>query len=307
MRNKEELRRLLLDNSDEAQMDIVLRQLYNNADATDERLADKGFEAFSRRTGIERHRKIKTVSRWTVRVAAALALPLVLLSVWAVRKAADADVQWLQVSTTYAQTRTVILSDGTSVTLQPCSQLYYPDHFWGKQRKVMLSGEAFLDVAKDVRRQFVVGAGNMDLVVHGTRFNVSSFPGNEEDEVALLDGSVEIRIRDKEGSVFLAPGEMVKYDKTEGSIVHRNFAVNYYEEVLNAGGLQFNNERLADIAAELNRHFNASIVVEDSSVASVRYLASFINGESLDEILAALNTGGQFRIVKKDKFIYITK
>lgn len=100
MRNKEELRRLLLENSDEAQTDIVLRQLYNNADSTDERLADKGFEAFSRRTGIEKHRIIKTASRWVVRVAAALVLPLVLLSVWAVRKAADADVQWLQVSTT---------------------------------------------------------------------------------------------------------------------------------------------------------------------------------------------------------------
>ena len=77
--------------------------------------------------------------------------------------------------------------------------------------------------------------------------------------------------------------------------------------MLNAGGLHFDNERLSDIAAALNRHFDANIVVQDSSLASERYLASFINGEDLDDILAALNTGGQFRISKKDKYIYLTK
>ena len=51
----------------------------------------------------------------------------------------------------------------------------------------------------------------------------------------------------------------------------------------------------------------SNIVVQDSSLASERYLASFINGEDLDDILAALNTGGQFRISKKDKYIYLTK
>lgn len=308
MGKKNTLRQYLLENGDSAEADIILRQLYEGIKVSDDdKLADRKFDDFARRTGLERHVRLRRFGAVLVKLAACLALPLLVISVWALVKIQRADVQWLQETTSIAQTREVTLSDGTVVTLQPCSQLYYPESFFGKQRRVILSGEAFLDVAKDRRKQFVVSAGDLNIAVHGTRFNVCSFPENEEDEVALLEGSVEVRLQGKKGSVFLAPGQMLKYDKTEGTIEHRGFAINYYEEVLKAGGLQFNNERLADIVATLNRYFDANIVVEDSSLASERYLASFINGENLDEILAALNAGGQFKITPKDKIIYITK
>ena len=307
MGNNDEFKKFLMEHEDEEQTDVILRKMLDSINGEDSELSDKAYHTFAQRTGIERRKKMRQWSTVLMRVAAAISVPLLLLSVWALHKAAVADVQWLQESTAVAQTRDIELADGSVVRLQPCSTIYYPEKFVGQERKVMLSGEAFLEVAKDARKKFVVGVGNMDITVHGTRFKVSSFPGDEEDEVALLEGSVEISLRGKHGSVFLVPGEMVKYDKTEGTLFRRSFAINYYENVLSAGGLHFDNERLSDIAAALNRHFDANIVVQDSSLASERYLASFINGEDLDDILAALNTGGQFRISKKDKYIYLTK
>ena len=139
----------------------------------------------------------------------------------------------------------------------------------------MLVGEAFLDVTPDTRRQFVVSLGSMDVVVHGTRFSVSSFPEENEDEVALIEGSVEMRFSNEVGSIFLSPGELVKYDRSTCMTERRKFAANYFEEVVNAGGLQFSNERLEDIVASLNRHFKVNIVIEDDSLNDERFFASF--------------------------------
>ena len=307
MGNEKDFQQYLLDNENNPEADIILKKILEDVPSENATLAEEGFKEFALRTGLKRRSFFRAVRRTAISVAASLFLPLLAISIWGLRKASDANTPWAQVNTTFSETRELSLPDGTKVQLRPCSQIIYPEKFFGRTRKVLLTGEAFLDVAKDARRKFVVSAGDMDITVHGTRFNVSSFPGNEEDEVALLEGSVEMSLRGRGGSVFLSPGELVKYDKQSGTVERRNFAANYYEDVLRAGGLQFNNERLADIAASLTRQFNVNVVVADESLASERYFASFINGEGLDDILAALNTGGHFRINKKNSIIYLSK
>ncbi|MBR1632137.1 MAG: FecR domain-containing protein [Bacteroidales bacterium] len=307
MGNEKDFQQYLLDNENNPEADIILKKILEDVPSENAMLAEEGFKEFALRTGLKRRSFFRAVRRTAISVAASLFLPLLAISIWGLRKASDANTPWAQVNTTFSETRELSLPDGTKVQLRPCSQIIYPEKFFGRTRKVLLTGEAFLDVAKDARRKFVVSAGDMDITVHGTRFNVSSFPGNEEDEVALLEGSVEMSLRGRGGSVFLSPGELVKYDKQSGTVERRSFAANYYEDVLRAGGLQFNNERLADIAASLTRQFNVNVVVADESLASERYFASFINGEGLDDILAALNTGGHFRINKKNSIIYLSK
>lgn len=307
MENDAAFRQFLLDNEHNPETDIILKKMLEDSASEDAELVGEGFRTFAERSGLARRGRLRIWGRVAVSIAASLFLPVLLLSMWALHKAADARVEWAQVGTTYSETQTVTLPDGSTVLLKPCSRLYYPEKFSGRERKVMLAGEAFLDVTKDPRRRFVVSAGGMDIIVHGTRFNVSSFLDNEEDEVALLDGSVEIRMRGQQGSILLAPGELLKYDKQSARAERRRFAANYYEEVVLSGGLQFNNEKLGDIAAVLTRHFGVKIIIEDPSLADERYFASFINEEDVDAILSALNTGNHFRINRKNDIIYITR
>lgn len=307
MGNDTPFQQFLLENEHSPETDIILKKMLEDSASDDAMLTEEGFRTFAERSGITRNSKIRIWRRLTVGIAASLFLPLLLFSFWALHRASEARVEWVQVGTKYSETRTVSLPDGSTILLKPCSRLYYPDHFSGRERKVMLTGEAFLDVAKDPGRKFVVSAGDMDVTVHGTRFNVCSFLDKEEDEVALLEGSVEVRMQGQQGSVTLAPGELLKYDKQSGSVERRRFAANYYEEVLQAGGLQFNNEKFCDIAAVLTRHFGVKIIIEDSSLSAERYFASFINGEGVDAILSALNTGNHFHINHKNDIIYITR
>ncbi len=298
----------LLDHENDPETDILLLKMLEDSSSDDPKLVQEGFKEFTKRTGVRKTVPMRPWLRITIGVAASLFLPLLVLSAWAlINNASKTETEWILASTTYAETSEISLPDGTLVTLMPGSQLFYPEKFFGKERKVHLSGEAFLDVTKDARKQFVVSAGKMDIVVHGTRFSINSFPENEEDEVALLDGVVEMRPHGQKNSVFLAPGELLKYNKNDGSMQRRRFAINYYEEVLKSGGLQFDNQVLSDIAAELTRHFNVNVVVDNKALAQERYFALFINGEGIDEILSALSASGHFRITKTDNIIHLTK
>ena len=307
MNRNDEFRDWMLENEDNPELDIVMRKILDASASDDQYLEEEGFAEFKAKTGVHRSEYWKRIGYYAVRTAACLFIPLLMTCIWSTRKAFNLEQDWVTVCTSIAETENITLPDGTEIRLSPCSQIFYPEKFTGRQRKVMLVGEAFLDVTPDTRRQFVVSLGSMDVVVHGTRFSVSSFPEENEDEVALIEGSVEMRFSNEVGSIFLSPGELVKYDRSTCTTERRKFAANYFEEVVNAGGLQFSNERLADIVASLNRHFKVNIVIEDDSLNDERFFASFINGETADEILSALNSGNIYRIYKKDNITYITK
>lgn len=65
----------------------------------------------------------------------------------------------------------------------------YPVVFAGGERKVVLKGEAFFEVAEDKARPFVVSTGDFDVRVTGTQFNVRVYP-DETPTATLAEGSI---------------------------------------------------------------------------------------------------------------------
>lgn len=297
----------LLDNEGKPETDALLRRMYESSAEGSAALAEQGYASFAGKVGLKRQHRWHTARHWALRVAAALLLPVSLLCALSLKKALEPETEWMHVTTARSESRDLTLSDGTKVRLSPCSQLFYPAEFRGKQRKVILIGEAFLEVEKDPQRQFVVNTSKMDVVVHGTKFNVTAFPEDEEDEVALLEGSVEMRFPGEESSVFLAPGEFVKHNRLNGDVQRRSFSANYFEEVVAQGGLQFRDARLDDIVQVLTRHFNVNIIIQDPALENERYHASFINNEDVETILEALNTGHLFTVSLQNGIYYITQ
>ena len=85
----------------------------------------------------------------------------------------------------------LILQDGTKVWLNAGSKIQYDSDFGKKNRLLKLSGEAYLEVAKDENCPFIVDAGEVKVKVKvlGTCFNVRAYKDNEEIKVALLKGA----------------------------------------------------------------------------------------------------------------------
>jgi transmembrane sensor len=121
--------------------------------------------------------------------------------------------------------KTIILSDGTSIVLQPHSQLEYPRVFASDLREVVLTGEAFFEVQKDAKRPFLVHTNEIVTRVLGTSFTVRSFSEENNVMVQVKTGRVSVfRGKRKDAQtttepvegVVLMPNQQVIYERAEG-------------------------------------------------------------------------------------------
>src|SRR5690554_49281 len=85
-----------------------------------------------------------------------------------------------------------ILPDGSFVTLNSNSTLHFPEKFEGNIREVFITGEAFFDVTPDAAKPFIIHAGNAQVKVLGTSFNVHAYPDAETVEVTVESGTVQL-------------------------------------------------------------------------------------------------------------------
>jgi len=87
----------------------------------------------------------------------------------------------------------VILPDGSKVWLNSASTLSFPQQFTAsRNRKVLLAGEAYFEIAKDKNHPFIVESGNQEIQVLGTHFNVNAYADEKNIKTTLLEGSVKV-------------------------------------------------------------------------------------------------------------------
>lgn len=151
--------------------------------------------------------------------AAAAAVVLLCLSVWTAYLYMQPAT--IQTVSTLAETRTVHLPDGTSVTLNHYSSLSYPERFKSDNREVELSGEAYFEVSKDPKHPFIVQTETIDVQVLGTHFNVGAYPDNPDVKTTLLTGSVAVSNKNNSVRMVLKPNEAAIYNKVEQSLLAR--------------------------------------------------------------------------------------
>ena len=79
--------------------------------------------------------------------------------------------EWATLVVPAAKDYSINLSDGTKVWLNAASSLRFPVQFGKEQaREVYLSGEAYFEVAKNQKQEFIVHTNSADIHVHGTSF-----------------------------------------------------------------------------------------------------------------------------------------
>lgn len=84
------------------------------------------------------------------------------------------------------------LADGTEVMLNAGSILKYRRDYNSNNRDLLLEGEAYFKVAKNVDLPLVVSAGNINIKATGTEFNVKAYSDEGIIETTLVEGKVEI-------------------------------------------------------------------------------------------------------------------
>ncbi len=304
----DEVQKWFLENCSGDGADASMKKLLEDFSSDDYALSSEGYDRFlitvnAERRKSDRRRTLRIVEHTVTAVLLFVGIvSLVLLS------HGKEPVEWKEVYTLSGQTRTVSLSDGSSLRLAPQSRLVYPSSFEGNVRKVFLQGEAYADITHNEKMPFEICSEDVTVTVLGTEFNFSSYLSDSECEVALVDGRVEIQIDSpvSDHVIQMKTGDMVRYDRSSGSVERQHFSADSYLQNVRRDGIQFTNRRMEDIVRALERRFGTQIVIEDEAIKEERFYASFINGEDLLSILNSLNTQNYMQIRRKGDIIYLS-
>lgn len=178
----------------------------------------------------------------------------------------------------------VLLPDGTKVILNANSRIEYASDFGISERKVRLFGQGYFDVAKDSQKSFSVDVADMHIKVHGTKFNVYAYPGNDFKEVSLIEGSISLQYGDSE--VQLSPNEKVCISGTSGrmNILRTD---NSMETAWMEDRIIFIAKPLYQVIDQLQRHFGVQINCSGNISLTDRYTGTFTD-RSISDILDIL-------------------
>lgn len=255
----------------------------------------------------ELEKKLKSYTRrlTLIRIfSAAAAVLLLCLSAWTVYLYTQPVS--IETVSTLAETRTVHLPDGSTVTLNHYSSISYPEKFKSGNREVELNGEAYFEVSKDKKHPFIVQTETIDVQVLGTHFNVDAYRDNPDVRTTLLTGSVAVSNKNNSVRMILKPNEIAIYNKVEQKLTRKALENAKDEISWRHGEFIFDDLPLQEIVRELSNSFGASIRISDAALQDYRITARFRNGEDLETILSVLHNAGYFDYSQNDKQIIIT-
>lgn len=272
-------------------------------------------------------------SRWAFAVAACVS-GIVLFSVWfivfrdnkpgsanmlAVTEQRDSVIVALN-----GERKKITLPDSTQVHLNSGSRLIYKKDFGKGDRQVWLTGEAFFEVTKDKTHPFLVNTNRMLVKVLGTVFNVKSYDTKEDIETTVVEGRVEVSMKDNaEKKVILLPGEKVslKNNKAVGadSITHTDSDIRYAVQTVKPAKKEtlmpseavwvnekiiFSNEPFDIVALKMERWYNVHFHFEKEKMKD-----KLVNGDfekvTIEEALQVLQYMARFKYEIKGTEIYI--
>lgn len=258
---------------------------------------EQGFRRFNR---IIKMKHIRQVICRAASYAAVVAV-LMMATYWiTVRHYSKTDVA-IADNTLYVpagQRVKITLQDGTGVWLNSKTTLTYPSVFLGKERRVMVDGEAFFEVAGNPEKPFIVSSKGVEMKVLGTKFNVRGYAEDKELRTSLIEGSLQVYLSESaQKSIVLNPNEQVTVSGNSmrvGSIPDSAYFL------WTNGIYSFENERLGSILDRLELYYDVKIVVEDSSISEWAYTGKFRQRDGIDEILRIIQRFHKFKIRKDE-------
>ena len=176
----------------------------------------------------------------------------------------------------------IILSDGTKVDLNAGTHFKYPAVFSKKNRKVIMNGEAFFNVAKDKSHPFIIETPRFNVKVTGTAFNLNTYSEDEINSLTLHTGEVTILNNGHEFKVH--PGE--KYAMNTRTGKSRIEKADLNESGLWANGVVvIENANLEEICKILERRFDVQIRISNEKYKRITYKGEFKQNETLEDAL----------------------
>ncbi len=232
------------------------------------------------------------------RIAAVLTIPLLAFTVWSlffqegdtiITELAQNEITWQEIHSPVGMRSHVVLPDGTNLWLNAGSNLRYGIPFIRENREVELSGEAYLDVAKNERSPFVVKTENAEVEVLGTQFNVNAWPERGQIQVALKEGKVKFRFTSMEGTLKyceLKPNDLLEFSKKNKTGTLDNTNIERYI-AWHRNVMILDDTPMTELAGLLEQWYGVKVVIANEEIKRYKFTTTFDN-EPLHRVLELL-------------------
>lgn len=198
------------------------------------------------------------------------------------------------------QIQEVKLSEGSKVTVNSNSKLTYPKKFEKDKRVVVLSGEAFFEVAKDPNRPFIINVGEIRVEVLGTSFNVKALENHDNIEVTVSSGKVAVyRPENPDERVVLIEGQKAIFYKSTTKIeasINDNINFNAWK----TKQIIFEDTPMPDVVRIINEIYKSDLKLLGGQLDECPVTTTFDN-QSLESILNVLESTLDLKIERKGK------
>ncbi|SEW43374.1 FecR family protein [Chitinophaga arvensicola] len=232
--------------------------------------------------------------RRIIRYSAAATLALLVTGMgWLWKQhAARTPVEMVKLATTGKNKQMITLPDGTEVWLQYNSTLEYDAHaFNTSNRQLIMTGDAFFNVAASPDKPFQVRTLQTTITVLGTAFSISARE-HAQQEIAVASGKINVQA--EKMNINLLPMQRITYNPVTHTM-HSDSASLDHITAVRDNQLVFENDDLQSIAAKLSRWYNRKVViqgtprqvsftgnVQDNGLQPVLEGLSFLAGVSYD-------------------------
>ena len=241
-------------------------------------------------------KKVIQRSLWNIRnIAAAVALLLGFVFLFQLSQSNSNEM--INIATLDNQTKTVSLSDGSIVTLNENSQLFYPAEF-GATRNIQLTGEAFFEIQKNPAKPFIVATNETKVEVLGTSFNVRAY--EHEDQTAVHVHSGKVAFTASEEKIDLAVADKAIYEKATKKIL-KNVDKSYNSSAWKTKRLKFVTTPINEVISLFESHYD--IEIELSGLDNCIF-NGFHNISTIEEMFETLKAHYECDIIKTDNKHY---
>ncbi|TRX60617.1 DUF4974 domain-containing protein [Fulvivirga sp. M361] len=185
----------------------------------------------------------------------------------------EPQVTYVTKETERGQQLKITLGDGSVVQLNAESSIQFPEEFSSAERKVLLEGEAFFNVAKDADKPFIIKTQGLSTEVLGTSFNIQAYPEDGNIKVTVATGKVKVRRSSESDNssettlgnheeVFLLPEYQAVFHKETGSIAKRQVSLSSYLGWKD-GLIVLENVTIAEAVKKLSRLYHVEFEFEN--------------------------------------------
>lgn len=186
---------------------------------------------------------------------------------------------WKTITVQNRSVETIELDDGSKIVADAGSEVQIIEKFGIESREIRLTGEAYFEVESNAELPFTVYAGNAVVEVAGTKFNVRAFKESEVIKASVIEGTIVFRSSLLNDSLILTEG-LAAGVKKDGTMTPVEEAGSRKTPSWIDGEIYFENTRVTEIIAQIERWYDVTIKLPDKSVGDER-LSVFIHNYSL--------------------------